>query len=69
MNSVATVEMTMPVIMTTPIGFIISEPSPFENTIGTRPRMVVIAVIRTGRTRRGQALRMAVFLSSPRSRR
>ena len=51
MNRVATVEMTMPVIITTPIGAIISEPSPPANTIGTRPRIVVSAVISTGRTR------------------
>ena len=60
------VEITIPVIITTPIGFIISEPSPLEHTIGTRPRIVVIAVISTGRTRRGHAFRIAVFLSSPR---
>ena len=68
-TSVTTVEITMPLIITTPISLIISLVSPMPAAMGTMARMVVRVVIMMGRMRRGQALRMAVSRSSPISRR
>ena len=52
-----------------PMSDIISLVSPIPMAMGTMARMVVRVVIKMGRTRRGQAWRMAVSRSSPRARR
>jgi HAE1 family hydrophobic/amphiphilic exporter-1 len=49
--SVNAVETVMPPMMATPIGCHISEPSPMPNANGSKPKMVVNEVIRTGRKR------------------
>ncbi len=60
----------MPEIMVILMSDIISAaPSAMPRAMGTRARMVVRVVISTGRTRRGQAWRMASTRLSPRSRR
>ncbi len=60
----------MPEIMVILMSDIISAaPSAMPRAMGTRARMVVRVVISTGRTRRGQARRMASTRLSPRSRR
>ena len=60
----------MPAIMVMLMSDIISAaPSAMPRAMGTRARMVVRVVISTGRTRRGQAWRMASSRLSPRSRR
>ena len=68
-SSVTTVEMIMPLIMVTPMSLIISLESPIPRAMGIMAKMVVRVVIMTGRTRRGQALRMASSRLSPISRR
>ena len=62
------VETTMPEIMVILISDIISAaPSDIPKAMGTRARIVVRVVMSTGRTRRGQAWRMASRLVSPSS--
>ena len=68
-SSVTTVEMTMPLIMVMPISVIISLVPPIPKAMGTMARTVVKVVIRMGRTRRGQAWRMASSRLSPMPRR
>ena len=63
------VEITMPLIMTTPMSDIISLVSPMPSAMGTIARIVVKVVIITGRMRNGQAWRMASSRLSPRYRR
>ena len=59
----------MPKIMTMPMGWSISLPSPLPAAMGIRASTVVMVVIRMGRTRRGQAARMASSFSMPLARR
>ena len=68
-SKVTTVEITMPKIITMPMGWSISLPSPVPTAMGIRASTVVRVVIRMGRTRRGQAARIASFFSMPLARR
>ena len=55
----------MPLIMVMPMSLIISLVSPQPMAMGTMARMVVSVVIITGRTRSGQAFKMASSRLSP----
>ena len=68
-SRVTTVEITMPLIITTPMGWSISLPSPVPTAMGIKASTVVRVVIIMGRTRRGQASMIASSFSWPRSRR
>ena len=55
----------MPIAVAIAMGARVSDPGPMPRAAGRTPKIMEIAVIRTGRIRTGAAVRMASTLSIP----